>query len=132
MIKKKKFVNACWFTNLSHRKRQAKPILFQQYCAEKYPQYDNYNAIEVSRVADIPKDYDGAMGVPITFLDKYNPDYFKILGITDRNNASALKTKIYTFSDAPNHSDLNRRGVIKINGNLKSTYARLLIKYREA
>ncbi len=49
----------------------------------KYYKYDNYDAIEVSRVADIPKDYDGVMGVPITFMDKYNPDQFEIIGATE-------------------------------------------------
>ena len=53
-----------------------------------YPKYDNYDAIEVSKVVDIPVDYEGAMGVPITFLDKYNPSQFQILGITDRDNNS--------------------------------------------
>ena len=55
-------------------------ILTEKYTPENYPKYDNYDAIEVSKVADIPKDYDGVMGVPITFLDKYNPEQFEIIG----------------------------------------------------
>ncbi|MCY4146801.1 MAG: adenine-specific methyltransferase EcoRI family protein [Chloroflexi bacterium] len=68
-----------WFTNLEHRKRQEELILFRSYSPKEYPTYDNYDAIEVSKVADIPADWDGAMGVPITFLDKYNPDQFEII-----------------------------------------------------
>ena len=119
-----------WIT----RKRHQKLILYkkQKRTPEEYPKYDNYDAIEVSRVAEIPGDYEGAMGVPISFLDKFNPHQFQILGITDRDNNSGLKTKEYAVGDAPNPSDLNRRGAIKVGGNLKSTYARILIKAREA
>jgi hypothetical protein len=73
-------VNACWFTNLEHNKRHEELILYETYSPEKYPTYDNYNAIEVNKVNKIPKDYNGIMGVPITFLEKYNPEQFEILG----------------------------------------------------
>lgn len=69
-----------WFTNLDHSKRHESITLYKRYTAEEYPHYDNYNAIEVSKVAEIPIDWDGTMGVPITFLDKYNPEQFLILG----------------------------------------------------
>ena len=69
-----------WFTNLEHKKRHEKLPLYKHYTPEEYPKYDNYDAIEVSKTADIPQDYDGVMGVPITFMDKYNPDQFEILG----------------------------------------------------
>ncbi len=124
--------NACWFTNLDISKRHEDLLLYKNYTPDEYPNYDNYDAIEVSRTKDIPADYDGAMGVPITFLEKYNPAQFEILGITDRDNNSGLKTKEYTADDAPNHSDLNRRGSIKIGDTYKSTYARLLIRKRNA
>ncbi|HGA5700411.1 TPA: adenine-specific methyltransferase EcoRI family protein, partial [Salmonella enterica subsp. enterica serovar Birkenhead] len=75
-----KFRNVSWFTNLDHKKRHEEIILFKKYTPEEYPAYDNYDAIEVSKVADIPADYDGVMGVPITFLDKYNPEQFEIIG----------------------------------------------------
>ena len=68
-----------WFTNLPHDKRNEKLILYRKYSPEKYPHYDNYDAIEVSKVKDIPEDWAGTMGVPITFLDKYNPDQFEII-----------------------------------------------------
>jgi hypothetical protein len=71
---------ACWFTNLDFEKRHEDLILYKRYSPEEYPTYDNYDAIEVARVEDIPMDYDGAMGVPISFLDKHNPAQFEILG----------------------------------------------------
>ncbi|MGK2915951.1 MAG: adenine-specific methyltransferase EcoRI family protein [Porticoccaceae bacterium] len=125
-----KFRNVGWFTNMDNPKRHEFIPLYKKYTPDDYPTYDNYNAIEVGKVAEIPADYPGAMGVPITFLDRYNPAQFEIFGITDRDNNSGLKTKEYTEEDAPNPGDLNRRGVIRIGNEYKSTYARLLIKRR--
>lgn len=70
----------CWFTNLDIAKRHEDLILFKRYSPSEYPKYDNYEAIEVSKTADIPMDYAGVMGVPVTFLDKYNPQQFEIIG----------------------------------------------------
>lgn len=78
--KKLKHIMACWYTNLDIKKRHEELILYKKYNPEEYPKYDNYNAINVDKVADIPCDYDGVMGVPITFLDKYNPEQFEIVG----------------------------------------------------
>ena len=72
-----------WFTNLEINKRHEDLILYKNFTPEEFPKYDNYNAIEVSKTKDIPMDYDGAIGVPITFMDKYNPDQFEILGATE-------------------------------------------------
>lgn len=72
--------NTCWYTNLDISKRHEEIILHRKFNENDYPKYYNYNAIEVSKLADIPCDYDGEMGVPITFLDKYNPDQFEIIG----------------------------------------------------
>ena len=72
-----------WFTNLDIKKRHEEIILYKKYNEEEFPKYDNYDAIEVSKVCEIPKDYDGIMGVPITFLDKYNPSQFEIVGIAN-------------------------------------------------
>lgn len=69
-----------WFTNLDTTKRHEEMTLFKKYTPEEYPKYDNYDAIEVSKVSEIPKNYNHPMGVPITFIDKYNPDQFQILG----------------------------------------------------
>jgi hypothetical protein len=117
-----------WYTNLDTAKRHEGIIPFRNYDPAEFPAYDNYEAIEVSKAVDIPADYDGVMGVPITFLDKYNPKQFEILGITDRGNAWGLKTKEYTEDDVGNPGDLNRRAVIKIGKTYKPTYARLLIR----
>ncbi len=77
---KTRTVNAKWFTNLDIPKRHEELILFKKYNEEDYPTYVNYNAIEVSRVSDIPMDYEGNIGVPITFIENYNPDQFELIG----------------------------------------------------
>lgn len=104
-----KNVNTCWFTNLDVSKRHEKLQLYKKYSREEYSTYDNYDAIEVSKVSEIPADYSGIMGVPVTFLDKHNPEQFEIIGI-DRY-----------VKDNPNYG---RR--FTLNG--KETYARILIK----
>ena len=95
--------NICWFTNLDIAKRHEELILYRTYNPADYPQYDNYDAIEVSKVADIPCDYDGVMGVPITFLDKYNPEQFEIIGTSDRGGDGLLEyiKKVHDRYDAP-------------------------------
>lgn len=75
-----KFRNVGWYTNLDFSKRHEKLTLYRKYDPDAYPHYDNYDAINVNKVADIPYDYNGVMGVPITFLDKYNPAQFEIVG----------------------------------------------------
>ena len=75
----KKFGNICWFTNLEHKKRNEELILYKHYSPTEYPKYENYDAIEVSKVAEIPMDYEGVMGVPISFLNKYCPNQFRIV-----------------------------------------------------
>ena len=76
-----------WFTNLDYPQRHEELILYKRYTPEEYPIYDNYDAINVNSTSDIPMDYDGLMGVPITFMDKYNPDQFEIvtLGVGEDN-----------------------------------------------
>ena len=117
-----------WFTNLDYPQRHEDLILYKRYSPEEYPAYDNYDAINVDKTAEIPMDWDGAMGVPITFLDKHNPEQFEVMGITDRDNNSGLKTREYTSADVPNPGDLNRRGVVKVRGVHKPTYVRLLVR----
>lgn len=72
-----------WYTNLDLKKRHEELIMIKRYTPDEYPHYDNYDAIEVSKVVNIPYDYDGIMGVPITFMDKYNHDQFEIIGATE-------------------------------------------------
>src|SRR5690606_28815906 len=105
-----KFRNVGWFTNLDLEKRHESITLYKQYTPEKYPRYDNYDAIEVSKTADIPYDYDGAMGVPITFLDKYDPDQFDIVGITLGNTVDYEMTKIYTSAIQHNMNGTTQGG----------------------
>ena len=100
-----------WFTNLDFKERHEDLILYKKYTAEEYPKYDDYDAVNVSKTKEIPVDYKGVMGVPITFLDKYSPDQFKIIGI-DRY-----------VKDNPNYGKR-----FTING--KETYARILIKHK--
>ena len=70
-----------WFTNIEIAKRHEELVLYKTYNAEEYPRYDTFDAINVEKTADIPMDYDGVMGVPITFMDKYNPSQFAIVGV---------------------------------------------------
>lgn len=79
-----------WFTNLDIDKRHEDLIMYKQYSSLEYPKYDNYDAIEVSKVTEIPKDYGGVMGVPITFLDKYNPEQFEIIKFRKGNDDKDL------------------------------------------
>ena len=114
-----------WFTNLDINKRHEKMILYKSYDPEEYPNYDNYMAIEVSKTADIPSDYDGVMGVPITFMDKYSPDQFEIIGFANgnfRSNASAELKKYVHYVDGLK----DKGGCPLIKGKL--IYPRVLIR----
>ena len=75
----KQINSIAWYTNIEHNKRNTPIDLYKHYNEEEFPHYNNFNAIEVSRVKNIPYDYDGIMGVPITFLDKYCPEQFEII-----------------------------------------------------
>ena len=86
---------AAWFTNLEHRKRNEELLLYRRYNPEDYPKYDGYDVINIDKTVDIPMDYEGAMGVPITFLDKYNPRQFEIMGIA--NSARYIGYRCYTL-----------------------------------
>lgn len=120
---------ATWYTTLIPP--YIPPLqITKTYNPEDYPKYDNYDAIEVSKTKDIPYDYDGVMGVPITFLDKYCPEQFEILGIQKRNN-DPYKIKKYTKDEYANANDLNARGVIIIDGKPKIMYPRILIRHRK-
>ena len=79
-----------WFTNLDYKERHEDLILYKKYTPEEYPQYDNYDAINVDKTKDIPVDYQGAMGVPITFMDKFNPEQFEIISSNDIRTNSML------------------------------------------
>lgn len=121
-----------WFTNLDHKKRHEKLDLIEKYTPEKYPTYDNYGAINVDKTLDIPCDYYGIMGVPISFLDKYCPEQFEILGLTCRKYSPEYCTHTYTKEEYNNANDLNGASCILVNGVPKMTYGRLLIKRKDA
>ena len=108
---------SCWFTNLPVSKHNEELILIKHYTPEEYPKYDNYDAINVNTYTDVPCDFDGAMGVPITFLDKYNPKQFEIIWTTDRGGDGYLEEfkKPWDRYDAP-----------VLNG--KGLYTRILIR----
>lgn len=108
------FGNMCWYTNLDHRRRHEEIILVQSFNTneEAYASYDNYDAIDVSKVQDIPSDYNGAMGVPITFLNKYNPNQFEIIGIAKTWFGAAIKTYPKQIQVDKNG---NKKGVSKLN-----------------
>jgi hypothetical protein len=110
-----------WFTNLDTLKRHEELTLYKKYSQEEYLKYDNYEAINVDKVSDIPMDYGRRMGVPITFLDKYNPNQFEILGITSgRDEFEATPIKRYK-----NPKQINQDGSIS-NGSKANTRATLL------
>lgn len=145
----KNIMGVIWFTNLDHKKRHEPLDLYKKYNPEEYPKYDNYDAINVDKVKDIPVDYHGVIGVPITFIDKYCPEQFEVIGITE--NADYLKPlyvegcekydrpylsgkRIYSRLLIKHHSeepDIINGGVFNnpyVNG--KKKYQRLLIKRR--
>jgi hypothetical protein len=116
-----------WFTNMDTSKRHEDLILYKTYDPEQYPKYDNFDAIEVGKTSDIPMDYDGLMGVPVTFLEKYNPDQFRIVGSfnagTHGEELGAVKTETETKGD-----------VIMWNGpvvNRKPLYKRIIIQSKK-
>ena len=106
------FGNICWFTNLDVARRHEDLILYKTYNTTDYSKYDNFNAIEVGQVADIPKNYKGIMGVPITFLDKHNPYQFEIIGITQ--SWFGIASKIYPKQIQVN-KDGSKQEVTKLN-----------------
>ncbi|WP_270746716.1 adenine-specific methyltransferase EcoRI family protein [Phocaeicola massiliensis] len=133
--------NSCWFTSIEHgRRHEPLPLMsmadnlrFSKHKELKgkaaYDRYDNYDAIEVPFTDAIPSDYEGVMGVPISFLIKYCPEQFEILGITDRQNTSCLRTKKYTDMDSPKYNDLNARSVIKVGEKYILMYAHSFANY---
>ena len=123
-----------WFTNLDDKERHDNLILYKKYTPEEYPKYENFDAIEVGKTADIPFDYEGMMGVPITFLDKYNPDQFEILGLGIAGLGLAAGVKPYKPEHKKYRKEIQKRGAV--DGDLYMMkgdevvvpYARILIR----
>ena len=135
-----------WFTNLDLKQRHEDLILVKRYDSEKYLKYDNYDAINVDSTTDIPCDYDGVMGVPITFMDKYNPDQFEIIGVTqswcgvaskiyprqiqiDKNGKRSQVTKLNDGAAIKVDAPPVNKTYYDVNGELFiKTYARVLVR----
>lgn len=113
--------NVVWFTNLDNRKRHEELILYKSYNKEDYPTYENYDAINLSKVAEIPMDFSGVMGVPITFLYKYNPNQFQILGMA---SSAGYNKEIVGI---PFVGEKDARPIV----NGKNTYARIFIRNKK-
>lgn len=137
-----------WFTNLDHGRRHSSISLMSEADVIKFgtkkpfDKYDNYDAIEVPQVKYIPADYSNVMGVPISFLSKYSPDQFEILGMCENEDLYRMKTKKYTTAECKQAYldkfgkkgtyDLNASGVVVRNGLYEKVYQRVLIKHRKA
>lgn len=125
-----------WFTNLDYKERHENLILYKHYSPEVYPLYINYNAIEVSKTELIPIDYDGVMGVPITFMDKYNPEQFEIIGIGNGGelgvecgvSANLTQAQCETLFKEDKSFRKGKLCYRDINGKLVGCYARILIR----
>ena len=107
-----------WFTNLEINKRHEDLILYKNYTPEEYPKYDHYDGINVDKTKDIPMDYKGNMGVPITFLDKYNPEQFEIIDGLNR----------YSILEGPT-PETQGKYLSQVNG--KPIYVRIIIKNKK-
>lgn len=142
-----KVVGVRWFTNLDHgRRHQPLPLMKEleviKFGTKKpFEKYENYNAIEVSLVKNIPSDYKGVMGVPISFLDKYSPEQFEIIGMCENEDLYNLKTKVYKTAECKQAYlekfkkkgtyDMNASGVVIRNGLSEKVYQRVLIKHKK-
>ena len=126
-----------WFTNLDINKRHEDLILYKNYTPEEYPKYENFDAINVDVTKDIPVDYAGAMGVPITFIDKYNPDQFEIIGLGISNSGIEIGVEPYKPEHKKYRKEIQKRGAVDgdlymmKNGIVEVPYARILIKNKK-
>ncbi len=126
-----------WFTNLDIKKRHEDLILYKKYNEIDYQKYENFNAINIDKVADVPIDYDGNMGVPITFVDKYNPEQFEIIGLGISNSGREIGVRPYTEEHKKYRKEVQKRGAVDGDlyiiekGIVKVPYARILIKHKK-
>ena len=126
-----------WFTNLDYKERHEELILYKTYSPERYPKYENFDAINVNRTEEIPCDYEGIMGVPITFMDKYNPDQFEIIGLGIANLGLSVGVQPYKPEHKRYRKEIQKRGAV--DGELYMMkgdevvvpYARILIKRKK-
>lgn len=123
-----------WYTNLDLNKRHKDLILYKTYTPEEYPKYENFDAINVDKTNEIPIDYDGLMGVPITFMDKYNPDQFEIIGVGIANLGLEIGIQPYKPEHKRYRKEVQKRGAVDgdlymiVNGVVTVPYSRIIIK----
>lgn len=124
-----------WFTNLDIKKRHEQMILVKRYNSKEYPHFENFNAINVDKTSNIPCDFDGIMGVPITFMDKYSPDQFEIIGLGIANLGLDVGVQPYKPEHKRYRKEVQKRGAVDgdlymldENGNPVVPYARVLIR----
>lgn len=129
---------SCWFTSLPVRKHNDDLTLYKNYTPEKYPKYYNFDAINVNTYTDIPCDYNGYMGVPLTFLDKYNPNQFEIIGLGISSSGLEIGVKGYTPEHKEYRKRVQKRGAVDgdlylldFDGHPQVPYTRIIIKKRE-
>lgn len=125
---------SCWFTNLPVKRHNEKLILYEVYSKDNYPKYENFDAINVDSYTKIPKDYDGYMGVPITFLDKYNPNQFKLIGLGISTSGLEIGVKPYKPEHKKYRKEIQRKGAVDgdlymldENGHPVVPYARIIL-----
>lgn len=125
---------SCWFTNLPVKRHNEKLILYEVYSKDNYPKYENFDAINVDSYTKIPKDYDGYMGVPITFLDKYNPNQFKLLGLGISTSGLEIGVKPYKPEHKKYRKEIQHKGAVDgdlymldENGHPVVPYARIIL-----
>lgn len=126
-----------WFTNLDYEERHENLVLYKKYTPKEYPKYENYNAINVNKTSDIPVNYFGAIGVPITFLDKYNPEQFEIIGLGISNSGIEVGVNPYRPEHKKYRKEIQKRGAVDgdlymiTNGIIDVPYARILIRNKK-
>ncbi|MCT7945303.1 adenine-specific methyltransferase EcoRI family protein [Shewanella septentrionalis] len=126
-----------WFTNIDLKKRHEDLILYKNYNPEEYQKYENFDAINVNKTKDIPIDYDGFMGVPITFMDKYNPEQFEIIGVGIANSGLEIGIQPYKPEHKYYRKEVQKRGAVNgdlymmINGVVTVPYTRIIIKSKK-
>ena len=103
---------SCWFTNLPVAKHKEDLVLYKDYNEEYYPKFENFDAININIYTDIPKDYDGIMGVPITFLDKYNPDQFELIGLGIAGLGLSCGVQPYKPEHKKYRKEIQKRGAV--------------------
>lgn len=126
-----------WFTNLEINKRHEDLILYKKYSPEEYPKFANFDAINVDVTKDIPMDYEGFMGVPITFMDKYNPDQFEIIGVGIANLGLEMGIQPYKPEHKKYRKEVQKRGAVDgdlymmVDGVVTVPYSRIIIKNKK-